>query len=285
MKIALLADIHGNLPALQAVLAELKQVGVDRTIFLGDYSFGLPFVNETVSLLCSVPHAVAVRGNGEDRLLWLAGQERSGWTDGQMRAAYWTVRQLSRETFGFLASLPDAVCVEEGPVPVVAAHTMLRGIGVDEPLGGVVPPALPDGMPEGVYVFGHTHRPWHAVSGNTLLVNPGSVGLPMDGIPKASYAILSEREGSWQVALHRASYDVEDVVAAILSSSQRVAAPVWTALSIRELRTAQNHVYPFLAWAEKYAWQIGDSRRPFAPETWEAAYHAWNFDPSVPANR
>ena len=280
MRIALLADIHGNLPALQAVMEQIRTLEVDRMVFLGDYSFGLPFVNETVSLLCSVPHAVAVRGNGEDRLLWLAGQERSGWTDGQMRAAYWTVRHLSRETFGLLASLPATACLGEGPAPVYAAHTLLQMTGVDEPLGGGTPPALPDGIPVGVYAYGHTHRSWHAHREKTILVNPGSVGLPMDGNPEAAYAILDERGDTWQVERHRVPYDVESVLAAGRPSSQHAAAPVWTALASRELKTARNHVYPVLAWAEKYARQIGDPRRPFAPDTWEAAYHAWDFDAS-----
>ena len=74
---------------------------------------------------------------------------------------------------------------------------------------------------------------------------------------------------------------MEAVVSAVMASPLREAAPVWAALAVCELRTAREHVYPFLAWAEHYALQIGDSRRPFAPETWEEAYRAWHVERGV----
>lgn len=276
VRTALLADIHGNLHALRAVMDDVRTAGVDRYMFLGDYCFSLPFPDECAEIVRSTPRSAAVRGNGEDRLERLSAQDRRTWTDAQMSAAYWTVRTMSRETLGIIASLPDTEILTGGGPPVLASHTLRRLTGSGEeslPDGSFRFPA--DAPEDAAYVFGHTHRQRHTRIGGRVLVNPGSVGNPTDGNPNAAYTVLEHRDGSWRVEEHRVAYDMDAAASAIRASTQYECAPVWCSLILRELRTGRSHAEPFLAWAERYARRIGDPVRPFSQETWEAAYRTW----------
>ena len=76
MRYAVIADVHGNHPALQAVLQEAKKAGAEQFLFLGDYMTDFPFTNEIVAVLRSLPHAVFVSGNGSG--IWIPLTPPSG---------------------------------------------------------------------------------------------------------------------------------------------------------------------------------------------------------------
>ena len=138
-------------------------------------------------------------------------------------------------------------------------------------------------LPQGVYIFGHTHSQWHARFENHLFLNPGSCGLPLDcGDFGAPYTLLTVENGECTVEERRIPYDVEWLIAQVRKSEQYTAAPVWSEVIFEEWRSCRERVGYFLRHAEQYAQSIGDPHRPFLPDTWEAAWKDWTANGEKP---
>ena len=110
-----------------------------------------------------------------------------------------------------------------------------------------------------------------------IVINPGSCGLPLDcirdGLP---YPILDLPEGGGAaVEERRGDFRKEEYISFLLQSEQFVQANVWSQIIIEELRTGREHMFYFLEFVEKYAMEIGDTRRPFSVPTWEKAFALW----------
>lgn len=202
MKIGLVADIHANLAALEAVLDRLN--GVDLLICAGDMVGYYHKPNEVCSLIRERA-AVVVGGNHD---AYVAGQMEP---NAERRDAYrtdWTRTHLLPENLTWLASLPD-----EQTLAIDGVSMQVRHASPWDRETYLYPdsPRLADiDLPEGhILVVGHTHHPMKVVRGRGLVVNPGSVGQPRDWKPAASYAILDTTTGD--IAFHRAEYDVAAV--------------------------------------------------------------------------
>ena len=206
MRIAVLADIHGNLLALQAVLADLERRGADLVVDLGDCVSGPLWPRETLQLLAEL-RAPTVRGNHDRQVATLLPQEM-GPSD---RFAHGELTSQERARLG---ALPKTAFVAEG---VLACHgTPVRDDAylIEEIADGRLRPARPEAVAERlrdegageadsrVVLCGHSHRPglvW--LQGGRLVLNPGSVGGPAyedtspphvseSGSPLARYALL-----------------------------------------------------------------------------------------------
>ena len=193
MRVAALYDIHGNLPALEAVLAEVEWEGVDAIVVGGDIASGPPQPREVVELVQSLPNAHAIRGNA-DRLhdREHAGEEGLGWL----------FDQLGDEHVEWLVSLPFSVVLDD----TLYVHsnprddtTMVTELTTDEKLA-----ALLAGVEQSRVVAGHTHMQLERRVGKTLFVNAGSVGWPYEGRTGAYWAILDDG-----VEFRRTDYDLE----------------------------------------------------------------------------
>lgn len=186
MKVAALYDIHGNVPALEAALAEVQREGVDTVVFGGDLTWG-PEPVEALALVRAVPGARFVRGNCD------------------REPDEWERSQLSEADLTFLQALPETV--ELGGVLYCHAtpHSDLE----------VVTPARPDeelarlleGVEQPIVVAGHTHMQQDRRVGAIRFVNAGSVGLPYEGELAAFWAVLDGGE----VELRRTPLEVEAV--------------------------------------------------------------------------
>ena len=204
--IAILYDVHGNLPALEAVLADARSAGADRFILGGDYALFGPWPHETVELLRSLD-AEWVRGNGER---WTAHPADAP-QDDVVQGAISACRELLGEPLsGELAALPFDLCrqgtryVHASPVSDVRSFGPTHDDSEEEMLEGVLETRL---------VFGHTHLPFrrHAKAGIEL-VNPGSVGMPFDGDPRAAYALVAD---GGDIEHRRVEYDHMQTVQAV----------------------------------------------------------------------
>jgi putative phosphoesterase len=192
--IAVLSDIHGVLPALEAVLAEPDVAAADRIVLLGDLLAG-PMPVETLARLRALgPRAVWVRGNA-DRELTEAVPDIPDPIGG------WAARQLSPADLAMLAGLPLTVTLDD----VLFCHATPRDdseiVLVDSPLSRWA--EVLDGVPQPTIVCGHTHMPFTRLADRRLVVNPGSVGMPY-GTPGAHWALLGDG-----VQLRRTPYDAE----------------------------------------------------------------------------
>jgi predicted phosphodiesterase len=205
-RIAVLYDIHGNLVALEAVLADTERAGAAGYVLGGDYATFGPWPRETAELLESLPAMIRIRGN-VDR--WLREEPQ---VPERARGLVTAATEAAREALG-----PELVDRLYG----LPEQAELDGILVchGSPLSDVetfAPQPEPDearmlaGEVNRTILFGHSHQQFERAGPNgTTLVNPGSVGMPLDGDTRGAWALYEN--GSFE--LRRTGYDVERAVA------------------------------------------------------------------------
>lgn len=229
MKLAVLSDIHGNLPALQAVLADMAKQGVDQTVNLGDSLSGPLQPAETADLLMA-QGLVTIRGNHERQVLDLL--DRAVPLDPLDTDGY-TAAQLQPPHIAWLRSLPASLWLAPD---VLMCHgtphsdlqywleTTEPGLGQGHATG--MRPATQQevvvrlgDVRASLVLCGHTHVPRAVQVGPTLVVNPGSVGLQAYddvhphphvvevGTPHARYAVVQRTKCGWNVDLRAVPYD------------------------------------------------------------------------------
>lgn len=183
-RLAVLSDIHGILPALQAVLADAVKYEVDGYILAGDYTAG-PFQEECIRIQRAL-RGWTILGNGELNLRkYDRGQAPPGWSDclqfALLRHSY---DHPERDTLDYLASLPEQVVVQvDGLASIRVVHGSPRSPYEEIFTPGDTHPlatALAE-THEQVLVCGHTHIPWLVERAGKMAFNPGSVGGPLNG--------------------------------------------------------------------------------------------------------
>lgn len=225
MTLAVLYDVHGNLPALEAVLKDARRAGAERFLLGGDYALFGPWPGETVRRLHELENAIWIRGN-VDR--WTA----EGTDDeGLMEAVRASRAELGAAVVAELGALPAQTVLEGSRYchasPLSDLRSFLPEPSEDED-------ELLAGAAERRIVFGHTHLAFRREREDGIeLVNPGSVGMPLDGDPRAAYAIV--RPGG-SLEHRRVPYDHERSAAAV---RERFGDADWVRRSERRLRTAQ----------------------------------------------
>lgn len=211
MRVAALYDVHGNLPALEAVLAEVDALEVDAVVVGGDIAVG-PMPRESLERLLALgERARFLRGNG-DRAMGETTAEEGLWAD----RGRWSAEQLQRGQRAWLAALPDTQSLEvDGLGPTLFCHGSPRS---DEEILTAISPeervaAAVAGVAEEVVVCGHTHVQFDRRVAGKRLVNAGSVGMPYEAGPGAYWSLLGP-----EVELRRTEYDLEAAAAAIRGS-------------------------------------------------------------------
>ena len=206
--LACLYDVHGNLPALEAVLADAKARGATRYILGGDYALFGGWPAETVARLRELENAIWIRGNGER---WTAAPAEAPDNPVAVGGLAFARSALGEELVAAMADIAalahdrDALVCHGSPVSDVCSFLPTPAGDEAELLAGVPEPRL---------VFGHTHLPFRRVSAvrGIELINPGSVGMPFDGDTRAAYAFV-EPHGA--VEHRRVSYDVSAAAARV----------------------------------------------------------------------
>ena len=215
MKIAILSDIHGNLPALQATISHLERWQPDQVVVAGDIvnrgpnSLACWALVEEKSLL---ENWYLIRGNHEEYVInWSHKLLHDDDPHKELaKVSGWTYHQLNGEVAS-LAALPEGCSLhvangEELRVRHASMHHNRDGLypeGDDETIYAQISPA------PALFATAHTHLPFVRQVNGTLVVNSGSVGTPADGDGRASYAQVTYSQGKWQAAIQRVDYDVE----------------------------------------------------------------------------
>jgi putative phosphoesterase len=211
MRILLVADLHANWPALQAVAAE----PFDVCLCLGDLvDYGL---DPNPCLAWVREHCQhVVRGNhdhGVAQNVLVSGRTGFKFLTGVTRAV--TRERMDEEGLRYLSAMPVTKMVTLDNTRFLLVHASPR-----DPLDEYAPPDLDfwtrrlQNVDADVICVGHTHTPYVLEVGDKLVINPGSVGQSRDGDPRAAYAVIED----YQVDLKRVAYPVEETVAAITSS-------------------------------------------------------------------
>ena len=224
MKLAILSDVHSNLPALEAVLADIAAAGVDDRYVLGDLVGYAPWPNEVLERLAREDIPI-VMGNYDDG---------TGYDRDECGCAYnnpveqalgdesfaWTKAHTSEANKTFLRSLHPQIRFEQDGQRFLLVHGSPRRI--NEYLFEDKPDStferLAAGADADVIVCGHTHKPYTKQIGATLFVNVGSAGKPKDGDPRACWALIETSPDGIDVDFRRVEYDVESAAQAVLTS-------------------------------------------------------------------
>jgi len=217
VRVAVLADVHGNAPALAAVLEEIEREGVDRLVFLGDLSWG-SFPSETLGLAMTLAdRASFVRGNAERDLVEAFDRAEQGDATLPERVR-WMVQRHTRAQRDFLAGFRDTVALEiDGLGDALFCHGSPRS--VEELVTEATPEdrmsdVLED-VEQDVLVTAHTHVSYERRVLGKRALNPGSVGLPYEGRRGAYWALLGP-----DVDFRRTEYDVEAVAGHMRASDE-----------------------------------------------------------------
>ena len=275
VRLGVTADVHGNLPALEAVLEDMAAYQVDHLVVAGDLVGG-PQPNEAVRLLQS-HGAWMILGNTDRTLLnYRAGRVPVAWrTCKQFALLRWSVGHVNAETLDVLQALPEQHVIDiAGTSPVRVVHGSPRDVG-EHIFPWRDPTVLEEALAqidEAVLVCGHTHEPWIVERGERLALNPGAVCGPLDGFVGAQWALLTWRGGRWQVELHGVHYDLEDVRAAFRDSGLLAEGGVLARAYILCLETGHNVWGDFLTLARGIADSAGlDMSEAIPDEAWDQA--------------
>ncbi|WP_252311840.1 metallophosphoesterase [Sinobaca sp. H24] len=212
MKIAVLSDVHGNARALKSVLRVLAEQKIDKMYIIGDLSFRGPEPKNALETIRSTP-AKVLKGNADewitrgikkgevpDKALGLMNQERD-----------WALERLTEEDLAYLEKLPTSFLDElEDGIVMHAFHA------VPSSLFEVVPADADDeemlkklasAEEADIYIYGHIHTPFVRKIGAKTIINTGSIGLPFDGDPRPSFALIRIENGQIDAAIERVEYD------------------------------------------------------------------------------
>lgn len=302
MKYALISDIHGNYPALCAVLADAQKENVDKYIFIGDYYMCLPYPNQVIDTIKNHSNAYFVRGNEEDRIEMLSAKDKSTWIDGQFQALYWYYDEISTDNKNFLIGLPRKALID-GCLHI--SHWSSEFIGnvemesfsthkLNQYFGGITPTRTEIltfiteklqsddtfnknlyTLDDGIYIFGHSHIQWYKQYNNKYFINPGSCGFPIDFTGGAPYTILDITNDEISIDERRIMYDESKCINDLRNSSLYQHEKVWNEIIIKEFETHTDLLMSFLLYVEEYANKINDRIRPYSKETWTKAYSEW----------
>lgn len=275
MRCLIVSDIHGNLPALEAVLASPEAADCESIVSLGDQvNFG-PQSREVLRRLEGL-HAAMLLGNHEERFTRLEDPALAGYN---WALLHWTARQLEGVRLDF-------------PLDVRLGPALLTHGMPGDPYRLVWPKDLPgylDALPEDVSLLmsGHHHIRWDVTHQGRRAVNPGSVGVPEDGVGGvAAFAVLTIHDSRTDVTFHRSAYNVDEVARAYITSGAAQAAPEMTRLLVQNMITGEYslvlkalaHIRDVaqphgLTPADREAWLMADATMPWreslsTPEYW-----------------
>ena len=215
--VAVITDIHANLPALKASLARIEDLGIERVYCGGDLVGYGPHPNEVCALV-EERELPTIYGNYDYAIgrdledCGCAYRDQHDRELGQLSVA-WTLEQTDRRSKDFMHGLPFDLRFDMGGRRVRLVHGSPRKVNeymfADKPARTFE--RIAAGADCDVLVFGHTHQPWVAEYGGVLFVNCGSVGKPKDGDIRASYAVLEGEAGEVVADIERVGYDVAAV--------------------------------------------------------------------------
>ncbi len=255
MKLAILADIHANFPALEAVAGHVERWQPDMVFVAGDTVNRGPRSLDCLRFVQEKQQTEGwqvIRGNHEDYIIARSRPEdpRSGPRFELYRNSYFTYQQLNEDVSDLLA-MPEKISrflPEGGEIRIT--HASMLGIrdGIyakttDEELCKKIDP------PPALFCAGHTHRSLIRTLNGTLVVNAGSVGLPFDADTRAGYAQITRQNGQWQAEIVRLPYDMEQARRDLYDTGFMDSGGPLSELILIELETGLSQLYQ---WSAQY---------------------------------
>ncbi len=252
-RLAALADIHGNLPALQAVSDDMRQFKVDQVVLAGDSVNWGPFSRDVLERVYQRRWA-QIRGNNAYYALDY-GTSRAPKSWSRFTLPPVLREQLGADWLNALSCLPDALSLRFPDAPPLRVFHGVPG----NPWRAIFPQSPPDKVAgwlrhvkENSVICAHSHIPMERHIDRWHIFNPGSVGVPLDGDFSASYMILDGNAEGWELAAHRrVPFDYEPIYREFDRQNFVERGGVTARLVIEEFRTARLQVHPYVKWKTK----------------------------------
>ncbi|MBN1764454.1 MAG: YfcE family phosphodiesterase [Sedimentisphaerales bacterium] len=219
MIVALISDVHGNLPALEAVVKDARRHEAVSLWNAGDHTGYGPFSEEVLNLI-QQENMTAIAGNYDSKVLAFE-KKRDKWRHKKaplkFTAFEWAWEHLSADARDYLRTLPEDIHLDIDGFRVLLTHG--SPASKKEPLGPQTPLShlkeLADLVDCDIIACGHSHEPFSRLAGGVLFVNPGSVGRSFGNDPRASYALLHFQPGEIIVQLRFIHYDIDRLLQAL----------------------------------------------------------------------
>lgn len=250
--IAVLADVHGNVPALEAVLADIERQRPDEVLVGGDLVGRGPQGSRVIRAIRDAGWPT-IRGNHEDYLLDFRRQRvpEHWWSQERWAASRWMAAELSQADVEWIEGLPFSLrsTLEPGLLLVHGTpESANAGLGPwtgDEELRRHL-----TAVDAEILICGHTHRPMDRRLPEGRVVNVGSVGLPFNRDPRAQYALFHRDGGGWQVEARKVDYDRQKTFDLYERTGFLAEGGITAELLEIELRESTAYLVAFLRWTE-----------------------------------
>jgi predicted phosphodiesterase len=249
MRLAVISDVHNNLAALEAVLADLRFVSPDTVVVAGDFLNRGPQPREVLQLVRSLNWPL-LRGNHEDYVLAQCCNfsDDNPLSNPIWQPARWTAQQIGKRADD-IAALPIATTVagpQDSPVLVAHGRPDVNNDGVfgrttDDEVRYMLGPQPPE-----LFICAHTHVPLVRHVDNTLVMNVGAVGLPFNGDPRAQYGIATWRNAEWHAELRAVEYSRQPTLDAFATNGFTEGGGPLSRVIFREVETARPHLGPWV---------------------------------------
>jgi len=258
-KLAILADIHGNLPALEAVRADLADFPVDLVVVAGDVINWGPFSAQVMACVVEAGWAV-IRGNNEYYLTdYRTSRAPAAWSGhDQWPLLPWLRAQMAPRWTTTVAAWPDSLSLRFPDAPAIrVVHGSPRGN--NDPIFVTTPEAdlaaRLAGVDEPTLIAAHTHLPLErrvqGVAGQSWQVlNPGSVGVPLDGQHVARYMLLESSDDEWRATWRELPFDPAPVLREFERQDFLAQCGVIGHFVVAEFQHARLELRPFILWHE-----------------------------------
>ena len=274
MKIAAVADIHGNHRALEACLDHIEAQKIKHVLFLGDYITDCPGVRETLDMIYQARerfNTYFIRGNREEYMLDYDKSSEKNWTYGSKNGSLlYTYERLTRDDLSFFEELPNQKRISiDGFPEFEVCHGSFRASRCmafpDHPDMNI----LFEDMKTGLLFCAHTHTQFVCKRDNKIVVNGGAVGIPTHGSTDAEMIIVEYKNEKWIPELVKLKYDISALEKDFYQSGFAEKANIWARAVLKTLKEAHPFTLDCIALVGEYSKESG---LPLTDETlWEKA--------------
>jgi putative phosphoesterase len=275
MKIALIGDIHGNLYALKAVLKDAEKNNIEEIIYLGDYVMDGPQPNEVIDIVKN-NNLVAINGNKENTLLsW----NKSLKPYDQFATASWTYNELAGKSYDYIKSLHDEETINIEGHTIKCRHNPSYWHIEENWFTVADTDEMFENMTTDIEIFAHSHFQLYEKRDGKHIINPGAVGMPIDGDNRSHYAIIEINSNFVDVEFRKVKYDINEYQKSFIESDIISECKYWSKAVMSIAQSGDNYQFKFVKYANEMMENEGASRIDGAipNDIWNKAGETFNW--------
>lgn len=265
MKVAVLSDIHGNIEALKACFKYIDTINVEGIIWCGDFISDIPHSSEVLKFIKEKNKKYKswlVCGNREQYIINYHNAPIKNWSlECNNVSLLLTYESLSNNDLDFIKKMPNSIVVDiPNTAPIYVTHERKNV-------------KLNNSFDYKYVVFGHEHNQLIYSKRGIRFLNPGSVGLPIDGVPGASFMIIEYIDNHWQSKFYNIKYDISKPITSIKKSDINFNNIKWGDFLIATLETGRNYIGMYVNEVKRLAHELNISNNldEVPNEVWDIA--------------